>query len=314
MSHLHIVGVTQEPYGTYHFVPLLKNERVSFVHLVPDLRELPKIATTGITISDDQSILDYANLLIIEGGSLNDWTNAVACLAKKRGIPVVFIELAYPPKTLPTMEKTAVKPDMVIATNRSSIQYYSDLFHKDEDEIRLCLPPMLEDFTTTTIRTETPTLLLVSTVSAEIPDKGKDLRDFANSLTEKHIDFEIRLHPREPVENWDNYKLATGTVGEQLAGKWAVIGYQGTFFAYSNYARIPTYHLSGEEWMEELLPEDWAYSKPIHTPDNLVTLIGLGELDWDEYLLDSIKRRFAKITVYDEIFAYWHLLQQNRIG
>lgn len=257
-----VVIATQEPYGTYH-LECLKNIIPRMIHLQPgEARE-----GNGVAVSNDPSIIDSAALLIITGGLLSDECAKAAQRARRAGVKVVFLELAYPQHSL---NKPSFTPDLVIATTDGGYAVYKDYFGSMAPIIQQVHPALRG--LPLRVATAKPSLLIGSTVSAETPDGVRILLETAKTLSfYSEFNVRVRLHPREDPSLWNGLNLTSGTtLAEDLSVSLAFLSYQTTAFLTANAMKVPCFHLAMEEWMIGRTPDGFAASTPVLSIDQMV--------------------------------------------
>lgn len=248
------ICVTQEPHGSYHLAPLTG---IELVHLQP----APVTPHPDVAVTDDSDMIESATALIVSGGLVTEFTDAAMVQASAAGVPIVFVELAYPSGHEPV--PPSVTPDAVIATSDAGQRVLEQLF--SISALRAAHPTLAN--LPTHRPAPTPRLLIGSSASAEMPDDGERLRDMARLLEASGWLVTVRLHPREDAERWTGFTIdPAGTLAEALTPAWAFLAYQTTAFLTSNAMGVPSYHLAEAPWMSSLTPDGYAHSAPVSEP------------------------------------------------
>lgn len=242
-----IVIVTAEPKANYHFHYFNEKQAKNLVHLVPDTENIKGKSLVPVVTGLDE--LDDANLLVIEGGDITEWTKAVGFVANDKGIPVVFSELAYN-SSEPAEFEIPFFVGISATSPYGSFNYHGYL---DDDMVEIVVTghPMMDD-----LPSWNPKFKRVLVLSSEsIADGGKSLKNSIKALDEAGYSVEVRPHPREADGFWDGYRL-TDEVNliKDLAKSHAVIGVPGTAFAAAVALGVPVVAIE-ETASNHVLPE-----------------------------------------------------------
>lgn len=220
---MRLLIATAEPFGAYHLRPLVPAAAAAGIdvrHLLPYPSPAQGQAfPTSCTLAD----LDWCDLLLITGGTLNPWTSAVALHANTRDIPVVYAELASVTGAAlagPIPSVLAAYP----ATAHSALVLAEHLQRSVDAPFGQLVLDGLPQYTPLPRR-----LLALTRVSAEQPVANSALRDALELLQADGWDVVVRPHPREPAHLWSAWNSAAdGPLGQHAARAERVLTHPGT--------------------------------------------------------------------------------------
>ena len=260
-----IVVVTAEPKANYHFHYLNEEQAKDLVHLVPDTDDIKGKSFVPVVTGLEQ--LDDANLLVIEGGDITEWTKMVGFEANDRGIPVVLSEMAYN-SSEPAGFEIPFLVGISATSPYGSFNYHSYL-NDDMVDVVVTGHPMLDN-----LPEWTPEFNRVLVLSSEsIADHGSSLKASVRSLETAGYNVEVRPHPREAEGFWDGFKLTDElNLIKDLAKSSIVIGVPGTGFTAAVALGIPTIAIA-ETAGKKVLPE-YKYIFPYISSKEIAEKIG----------------------------------------
>lgn len=242
-----IVIVTAEPKANYHFHYFTKEQSKHLVHLVPDLNDIKGSSFVPPVTGLDE--LDDANLLVIEGGDITEWTKTVGFIANDKGVPVVLSELAYNSSEPIDFEV----PFMVgISANSpyGSFNYHGYL-NDDMVDIFISGHPMMDNLPSWIPKKDR--ILVLS--SERTADNGNSLKESVKLLENAGYNVEVRPHPREAEGFWDGFRLTDEqSLVKDLAKSNIVVGVPGTAFSAAVALGIPVVAVK-ESTDTNVLPE-----------------------------------------------------------
>lgn len=222
-----ILIATAEPYGGYHLSPF-SSWASELVHLTP----APSVHSGPIRTSSDRRLLAEADLLVVTGGRITDWTAEAAGGACS---PVVYSELAFvdpspgPPLLLAgasacsEYSRAAVASHLRISSSRLSVLGSPSL-----DRLPAWKPRKME-------------ALLLTCVAHERPDAALAARDAGRLLTGDGWSVRVHLHPRDDSGLWSaEFEQAKGSLAEEARTAALCVGVAGTGFLTAIAMGVPT--------------------------------------------------------------------------
>lgn len=264
---MNVVIATAEPFGAYHLAPLVasaRNSGIDAVHLLPVAHPTQGVA---FPTSSDLGAITTTDRVVVTGGALQAWGEAVARAAIAAGVPAIFSELAYleqHPHPRP--------PAFTAATTTSPAGADAITAHLGELPTTIVGSPLLDH-----LPAWTPTAgraLVLTTVSAESPDQGASLLAAATRLAADGWDVVVRPHPRENLGRWASFALDTSPdPATAAAGAEIVIGHPGTAFVSAAAVGAPVLSIVTEAWMTDRVPAGLAeLGTPVTELENLAEL------------------------------------------
>lgn len=229
-----VVVVTAEPEGAYHLAPFSSAARrlagqVRFVHLVPSASAVPPALGE---VSDDPSILASADRLVVCGGGLSAWPDAMLSRLPS-GRPVVFGEVAFLPRD-PTRvidgfegEGGAGVGRVVAASAQSSggAEILRAMFPSARVHVTGAAVAPREVVSGRWFRR----VLLLSRPGAPFSGGASELAGLYRLLVAGGFSPRVRCHPSEDAGLWEGFLLdRSGSLADAALGCFAVCGYPGT--------------------------------------------------------------------------------------
>lgn len=242
-----IVIVTAEPKANYHFHYLNEEQSKGLVHLVPDVEDIKGKSFVPVVTGLDQ--LEDANLLVIEGGDITEWTKMVGFEANEKGVPVVLSEMAYN-SSEPADFEIPFLVGISATSPYGSFNYHSYL-NDDMVDVVVTGHPMLDN-----LPEWEPEFNRVLVLSSEsIADHGNSLKASVRALETAGYNVEVRPHPREEAGFWDGFKLTDElALIKDIAKSSVVVGVPGTGFTAAVALGVPTIAIA-ETAGKKVLPE-----------------------------------------------------------
>lgn len=242
-----IVVATAEPKANYHFTYFTSKQAKHLVHLVPDLSDIKgKSFVKPVTGLDN---LEGANLVVMEGGDITEWTKTIGFLANDKGIPVVLSEMAY--NSSKPAEFEIPKLEGISATSPYGSFNYHGYLKDDMVDIFITGHPMLDNAPAWTPKPKR-ILLLSSERSA---DNHHGLKLSIRELEKAGYVVDVRPHPREDVHVWDGFKMTSeSNLLKDVASASVLIGVPGTGFAVGAALGVPIIAVK-ESAPKNVLPE-----------------------------------------------------------
>lgn len=211
------VVAANEPWGTYHFEPLLSAaERlgIELVQFCPDFSRVPQAA--AIAVSDDPGVFEQADLAAVNGLASSHTVRA-ACLAGDAGLPLAFCELAYLSPATPPLELEWSSVSCVSQASRAVVESCSG-----SDRASIVGWPGNDDLPELT----SSGVLAVSSGPDQSPVSQDWLFDFLSSF---EGEVRVRPHPRDPPGVFAGFRLDESySAAEAVASASAVVGVPGS--------------------------------------------------------------------------------------
>lgn len=223
-----ILVVSNEPWADYHSAPIAEYYKsIPVIHIIPDTSLPSRVEYNCSQRSLPVSCVreDPDDVLIIAGSG--EWPLKVRrCFPKMKAIAV---RLAY-------LTPNAPKEDLGIVTlwaeNKKHSVELSEHFSISHDEI--LIEPYPWKIELPVWMPEGKEILLVTSVTNNDIDGGSAgnansvLLEIAKSLRYNAINFSISLHPREPVDRWEEFDITSEGTLFSASKSCLVIAVTGT--------------------------------------------------------------------------------------
>lgn len=225
-----IVIVTAEPNANYHFNYFTDKQAKHLTHLVPSLDNIKGNSfvkpVTGLEHLDD------ANLVVMEGGDITEWTKTVGFMANSKGIPVVLSEMNY--NSSSPVEFEVPELSGISATSPYGSFNYHGYLNDDMIDIVVTGHPMLDG-----LHPWTPVDKRVLVLSSAVNHSG--LKKSIRKLEESGYHVVVRPHPMEDVSFWDGFRLTSEpNLLKDVAHASVLVGVPGTGFTVATALGVPT--------------------------------------------------------------------------
>ncbi|MCG5219361.1 hypothetical protein [Streptosporangium sp. KLBMP 9127] len=237
-ERVRVLIATNEPWGTYHALPLLPEAtRLGWeiVQLVPDRSRVTPQDPVRVATLDD---VPKADLLVVTGAG--DWP--ADCAARLRNLPLIAASLAYQlPKEAPRAAEFRKRLRAITASSPAEAKVFDD-YLGTRRQISVVGTPQTDDLPR---RAPEPGTVLVLTSVTKSDDTGGSapgtelLMDAAERLAAAGKHVLVGLHPREDRSLWERYEISTVPSVQASARAEVAIGIPGTIFPIVAAAGIP---------------------------------------------------------------------------
>ena len=238
-----IIFATAEPFGHYHLHPYAAALGGEAIHLIPYPQNVQ--GKQALRVTADLGILDVATLLVVTGGTLTSWTEALSWEATRRGIPVVLSETAYPSSE--HLGRTPPPFALITASSVHAQTLYAAHLNMPLNQILVLGHPHLDGISSIPApkpidSQSSARVLMLSSVDLS-PGYMSALTETINILSAAGHQVTVRPHPREPISNWTGYTVSDnpGSAGlhRDLAEADIVVGVPGTAYLTAAAAHRP---------------------------------------------------------------------------
>jgi hypothetical protein len=246
------VIATAEPFAAYHLARLtgaFADEGVHGTHLLPypDRTHGAAFPTTA-----DLDAVSQADVLLITGGVLVAWTEAVARHAHAIGVPVVYVELA---SLLPVPLGRAA-PRLHAAGVASSASAADLLAHLGDGapQPRVVGSPLLDHLPCWKPRDRH--VLVLPTVHAAGTSGDASLAQACMLARHAGWQVTVRPHPRSDPSSWAGHTLDTSpTFNHAAATAQVVLAHPGSAFAAVAAMGVPIVYLTDDPLVSRNVPD-----------------------------------------------------------
>lgn len=295
-----IVIATAEPAGNYHFASFDEKHSRGLTHLIPSVGE-PQ-GKSLVPTSDNMDIIGEADLVVLVGGEISEWTRHIGFMANEAEVPVVFSEMAY-------TTKERAEYILPIIDAYSSISPYGmfnlkGYFNEDDLEVEITGHPFLDNLPT--YAPDSKRILIISSVFKA--DAGVELRKSVKALEAEGYNVVVRPHPREMTDAWKGFQLSDEpNLIRDLARAETMLGVPGTAFIAATALGVPSLAIEGSN-ADGTLPEFKYLFRYVHASDVVGAVNGIP-------LLDDKSRKFLTGPVgidedgknsADRLVEFWH--------
>jgi hypothetical protein len=263
-----IVVATQEPFAYQNFTPTLKhylNQLGQVEHLIPRLpqkegqppRKIPRPPADHLKLTLDIGAIDQASIVVIVGGTLSYWTQAVGKRANKSGVPIIFLEAEYPAINGVSSTLGGVDIAHTVVSSPATSLIVNSYFELPETRSNIVGLPLVDDLPPWTPTDSARRVLIATSVSAEMPDDGKALIDVADSLVDDGWDIIVSLHPKEDKKLWSQYEISSKSPVFTAAESDVVVTYPSALLVPLHVMRIPTVTMLFDERFLRIVPKSF---------------------------------------------------------
>jgi hypothetical protein len=278
-----IVVATQEPFGYKNFTPTLRhyvNQLGDVVHLIPELpqregqppRYAPKPPKGHLKTTNDIKAIDKASIVLIVGGVLSAWTQAVGRRANRSNVPVIFLEAEYPAISGVHRRLDGVEIKGTVVSSEATQLILGSYFDLPASKTQIVGLPLVDDLPRWNPTETARRVVIATSVSSEMPDDGQALMDVAETLYDEGWDIIVSLNPKEDRSFWSRYEISTKSAIFTAAESDVVVTYPSPILVPLNVMRIPTVTMLFDERYLRIVPK---------------SIIALGEPAFD--IEDTIK-------------------------
>jgi len=288
-----IVVATQDPFGYHYFTPTLKHylrQLGHIAHLVPyfnnpddeTLKNIPETPEDYFYVSNNVNIIDKADLVIIVGGTMSFWTKAVGKRANERNVPVLFLEADYPAVHGTSRALGGVQIEKTIVSSPATSLIINSYFGFPEKDSAIVGLPLVDDLPEWKPSSTARKVMIATSVSADMPDNGKDLVDVAHQLQNEGWDVTVCLHPKEDRNIWADFAISSKTAVETASKSDVVVTYPSSVLIPLHVMRIPAVTLLYDERFLQIVPKSFvSLGEPSYSSNDTLELVEeLSALDY----------------------------------
>lgn len=271
------VIATAEPYGAYHLKPIEAVLRsYDTMYLTPDDKPLQGVLELPRVFEVEDSV-SAADIVIITGGNLNDWTREVAETGFKLGKCVIFLELAYlsiPPALKAGFSKSLA---LVIAGSEKSANSLQNYFNVDGSLVKVLGYPNNDNILDVNISPLPERTVLFLTNTETDVEGCKDLKQAAMHASAAGFEVLLRRHPRD-IKEWTDLPEGMVTdvthlnVVDVLRMCSHVVGSPGTTYFNATILKKPVFTLKST-FMDMVPEEILNLSYIAETPEELIRML-----------------------------------------
>jgi hypothetical protein len=225
-----VLLATNEPWGTYHALPLLAEAARrgwELVQLVPDRSVILPTDPVKVATLDD---VPPADLLVVNGAG--DWP-ADCAAALRRRMPLAASSLAYlQPKEAPRAHEFRSRLELVTAASPAESEVFA-AYLGWKRRVRMLGSPQTDSLPR--YQPQADRVLVLTSVTHPDPTGGAApgtqlLLDAAAKLEAAGKHIVVGLHPREDRKLWEQYEISPVPSVQASATAECAVGIPGTVF------------------------------------------------------------------------------------